>query len=455
MIDSQILSDNFTFIPVLSVLSGILIVCLGALLIIYRLKLNNLRKTLYGFLDEILTSLTNIQETKKVIDPREVIRARRWGVKDYLDYVGEFASSVSNRVASTLRVLNLILDHIPYGVLIIDRQRRILRINEGLCNLFYLDRERVIGNKTILVFNNKKLENLITRSFKRLVSQRENIVFFEDEDLYLDVQSIILTSDGNIVKREDAQDIRDGKVEINLLLLSRNATQEIEFSKLRSQFVANVSHEMRTPLTSIKGYLETSLETDLKDEKRIRNYLSKSLEEVNRLTVLIEDILNLSKIEHKRNILFEENYNLVDVIKECVSSLEFLAKQNDMEIKFDCDYAHITYKTDEELFRQLVKNILENSIFYAGKGAKIQILLKENKSNVILNFVDNGVGISKKDLPYIFQRFYRGKNPNASKRIGSGLGLSIVKHIVELHGGKISVSSTPNVETKFSIILPK
>lgn len=425
------------------------------LLVVYRFRLNKLQKKLHSFLDDLLASLVNIQDIKKVIDPREVIRNKKWKTEDYLDYVGEFANNVGSRVISNLKVLNLIFDQVPYGVLMVDRQRRILKINESLCNLFYLDRERVIGNKTILVFNNKKLENLISRSFKRLTPQRENIIFFEDEDLYLDVQTLPITFDGNIVKKEDLQCIKDGRIEVNLLLLSQNATQEVEFSKLRSQFVANVSHEMRTPLTSLKGYLETSLENNLKDELRIKSYLSKSLEEVNRLSLLIEDVLNLSKIEHKRNILFKEDRNLVDVIKDCISSLEFLARQNNMEIEFSYDQDPLNYKTDEELFRQMVKNILENSIFYAGKGAKIEIKLKENKSNIILNFIDNGVGISKKDLPYIFQRFYRGKNPHTSKRIGSGLGLSIVKHIVELHDGKISVNSTPNVETKFSIVLPK
>ena len=108
------------------------------------------------------------------------------------------------------------------------------------------------------------------------------------------------------------------------------------------------------------------------------------------------------------------------------------------------------------MFNQIIKNLLENSIFYSGGGSTLEINLKKSNDNILLDVVDNGIGIDKKDLPYIFQRFYRGTNPSISKRIGSGsgLGLSIVKHIIDMHNGKISVTSKPNIETKFSIILP-
>ncbi len=240
-----------------------------------------------------------------------------------------------------------------------------------------------------------------------------------------------------------------------MLILFKNITPEIEFSKLRSQFVANVSHEMRTPLTSIKGYLETLIEDDLKNKQIIKKYIGKSLEEVNRLGNLIEDVLNLSHIEFKRNLMFLKEYNLIDIINDCINSLNLLAKKYDIKISFIYNTNPINYKTDGELFEKLVKNLIENTIFHAGRKVKLEISLNENDSNISLVFTDNGIGIEKQDLPYIFQRFYRGKSSFSSGNLGSGLGLSIVKHIVELHNGKISVISTPNIETKFSIIFPK
>jgi two-component system phosphate regulon sensor histidine kinase PhoR len=165
--------------------------------------------------------------------------------------------------------------------------------------------------------------------------------------------------------------------------------------------------------------------------------------------------LNLSKIEYRRNILFAKKYNLVNIINEVINSLVFLADQNNVKIKLYCDEDTVFFITDEELFRQMVKNIVENFIFHAGRDKKLDINLSEENNHINITFTDNGVGISKEDSPYIFQRFYRGKNPITTKTIGSGLGLSIVKHIVELHNGKISVNSKPNVKTVFKIVLPK
>ncbi len=239
------------------------------------------------------------------------------------------------------------------------------------------------------------------------------------------------------------------------MILFKNATPEIEFAQLRSKFVANISHEMRTPLTSIKGYLETLVEEDLKNSKVAKKYLNNSLDEVDHLSNLIEDILNLSHIEYKRNTIFLKEYNLVKVIKEYIASLDLLAKRNEIKIKFSYNTDPINFKTDIELFEKLVKNLIENTIFHAGKKVLLKINLNEENERILLEFSDNGVGINKQDLLYIFQRFYRGKNPFSSKNIGSGLGLAIVKHIVELHNGKISVTSKPNIETKFSIIFPR
>jgi two-component system phosphate regulon sensor histidine kinase PhoR len=324
---------------------------------------------------------------------------------------------------------------------------RIKKINSSLINLFYLNREEILGMKTLLVFNNNNFENLISESINELKVQNGKILFYGDEDIELEIEAIPITIKDQLSET--------GEEEIYLLVLFKNATPEIEFAKLRSNFVANISHEMRTPLTSIKGYLETLTQDDLRNSKLVKKYLNKSLDEVNHLNNLIEDVLDLSHIEYKRNIIFLREYNLVDIIKDCIGALDLLAKKNEMEINFSYNENPINFKTNIELFEKLVKNIIENTIFHAGKKVSLAINLKKDKDSISLEFSDNGIGIDKQDLPYIFQRFYRGKNMFSSKNIGSGLGLAIVKHLVELHNGKISVISIPNIETKFSIIFPK
>jgi two-component system, OmpR family, phosphate regulon sensor histidine kinase PhoR len=335
-------------------------------------------------------------------------------------------------------LFDLIIDSIPHGIVLLDDKLKIKKINESISSLFYLDKIKTIGSTTINIFNNKNLEDLITEATSTLGHCQKKIVFYQDEEITLNVDAIPVKLDN-----------------YSVFLLLKNTTQEAEFSKLRSQFVSNISHEMRTPLTSIKGYVETLLESNAEDKELNKKYLLKADEEVDRLSFLIKDVLDLSSIEYRRNILLKQEFNLIDIIRDCMESLRFLAEKNSVKIIFNPIDNIVNMQTDEELFRQLVMNIIENAIFHGGKSTRLNIELQNKESEIMLVFYDNGVGIEKSDQQFIFQRFYRGKNPVSSKKIGSGLGLAIVKHIVELHDGTISLTSTPGIETRFTISFPK
>ncbi len=347
-----------------------------------------------------------------------------------------------------LKLMEHIVDNIWHGVMVIDQNREIVSINESLSSLFYLSKEDAVGRKTINIFNNNRFEEFISRALESLEPQRENLIFYEDEELYMDMEVFPVTSRGDLIGKD-----KKAGPGIKLVILAKNNTQEVEFSKLRSQFVANVSHEMRTPLTSIRGYLEI-LEDELKENKDAKQYILKSLKETIRLNDLIEDVLNLSKIEYKRNVLLKEEVEIVGTIKEVLAGLKYLAIQNGVAVDFNYSQESVYFVTDPDLFRQLVKNLAENAIFHGGRQCRLSISLGSTKEGIYIYFKDDGVGISKQDLSYIFQRFYRGSNPFSAKRIGSGLGLSIVKHIVDLHNGRIKVISKPNVETVFKVFLP-
>lgn len=438
----------------LLIILSCIIIALIILLVIYRSRLNSTFKKIKTLIENlIIDTYDDKDETSKIIQKNAGIHNKQM-LENYLARLKENIDTLLKNSRKKTKLVNLILNNVSLGILIIDNNRRIIQINESLLSLFYLDKIKIIDNKTIMVFNNENFESLISKSFNNLETHQERITFFEDEDIYLDIAAIPITPEYSIIIKEDVKKLRDMQTKINLFIIIKNVTQEIEFSKLRSQFVANISHEMKTPLTSIKGYTETAIEDDMKDKDKIKSYLEKSLNEVNRLNFLIDDVLNLSKIEYKRITLHESECNLASIINDCIKSLNFLANQNNIKIKFNYGDNQIKYKTDEELFNQMIKNLLENSIFYSGEGSTLEVNLKRSDNNILLDVVDNGIGIDKKDLPYIFQRFYRGKNPSISKRIGSGLGLSIVKHIVDMHNGKISVTSKPNIETKFSIVLP-
>jgi two-component system, OmpR family, phosphate regulon sensor histidine kinase PhoR len=438
---------------ILCLILFIIILVLIILFFILRKKNNSYQDHIQTLIMDPLSSLVkklnsaNPKSNHSLMENAGLGYNKRIKIEEDINYLNKLLSLFIDRSDKVIYLFDYVVENIPYGILLIDDEKRIVKINSSLINLFYLNGEEILGLKTIFVFNNNNFENIISRAFEELEVQNGKILFYGDEDIELEIEALPIT----------IKDPLDEKVvkEVYLLILFKNATPEIEFAQLRSKFVANISHEMRTPLTSIKGYLETLVGEDLKNSKVVKKYLSNSLDEVDHLSNLIEDILNLSHIEYKRNTIFLKEYNLIKVIKECITSLDLLAKRNEIKIKFSYNTDPINFKTDIELFEKLVKNLIENTIFHAGKKVLLKINLTEENEKIILEFSDNGVGINKQDLLYIFQRFYRGKNPYSSKNMGSGLGLAIVKHIVELHNGKISVTSKPNVETKFRIVFPR
>jgi two-component system, OmpR family, phosphate regulon sensor histidine kinase PhoR len=426
----------YFYIIILAVISAVLL----GMAMFYRSRVKHIYNQFKDFSGVVISGISELKDKIGGSRKNTVITGNNY--RD-LEGISKLINSFSAEYGKNAGILDLLTDNIKQGFLLVDGNKNIVRINRSLSDLFYLDPQKAIGKKTVLVFNSEKLEGLISKVLETGLSLKEEIVFYGDEDLHLDIEAVPFKFTDN--KSQSKTDV---------LILVDNITQEVEFSKLRSQFVANISHEMRTPLTSIKGYIETALESDSKEIETIKKYLAKGLKEAEKLNLLIKEILDLSRIEYRRNVLFEEDKDLTEIIRDVIRSLDFLAGENGVKIHFEDPQDNIYYRTDEELFRQLVRNIIENSIFYAGSGSQLNIRLKKCKYDILLEFSDNGMGIKKEDLPFIFQRFFRGKPASFAKRIGSGLGLSIVKHTVDLHGGKIDVESKPGSGTKFRITLP-
>lgn len=432
---------------------AVVVLVLLTLVIYYHFRIKRIYRNFKKFLDILSTGINKFSNTG--IDDSSAYAASRLNESSGFLAFKKLMSDISEQFERKSKLIDTVLNNMPIGIMIVGRDKKIIKMNDSLLNLFHLENSRVIGENIMMVFSNAKLESMIEDTINNKKQKKEDIKFYGYEDLYLNIETTPIEFRSDKKLGNSASIGEEAGEEINVLVLAENVTQEVEFSKLRSQFVANVSHEMRTPLTSIKGYLETIIGSGLKDKKLIRKYLNKCLEEVERLSFLIKDVLDLSRIEYRRNVIFTNDIDLVEIIRESIKSLDFLADENNITVEFEHKKDSIKYRSDEELFRQLVENIIENAIFYTGSGSKLVIDLSEDKENIYLNFTDNGRGIAKEDLPYIFQRFFRGRSPYSLKRIGSGLGLSIVKHTVDLHGGRIEVASRPNIETSFKIILPK
>jgi two-component system phosphate regulon sensor histidine kinase PhoR len=239
-----------------------------------------------------------------------------------------------------------------------------------------------------------------------------------------------------------------GKEEI--VLIFHDITKSKNLEKVKKDFVINVSHELRTPLTAIKGFVETLSEEVDKKNKRYLEVINRHTE---RLIHIVNDLLLLSELEEKKDALEIEKVNLKKLIKNVSKIYTQKLKEKSLTLKLSIEKTLPEINADPFKIEQLLINLVDNAISYTEKGS-ITIRAKQENDKIELAIKDTGIGISQEDLPRIFERFYVVDKSRSRHLGGTGLGLSIVKHIVLLHNGTISVESTPNIGTTFTILLP-
>lgn len=221
----------------------------------------------------------------------------------------------------------------------------------------------------------------------------------------------------------------------------------------RKEFIGNLSHELKTPLFSIQGYVETLIDGGLEDENINLLYLKKAAANIDRLSAIINDVDTIAKLESDSFNLKKTTFNLFLLVNDVIESLELLADKNDITVEIDPDTKAFKVVADKEKVRTVLVNLITNSIKYGKEGGKTSIKLSVLVGRVLVEVSDNGVGIKKDQLPRIFERFYRVDSNRSREQGGSGLGLAIVKHIIEAHHQTINVKSEWNVGTNFSFTL--
>lgn len=227
--------------------------------------------------------------------------------------------------------------------------------------------------------------------------------------------------------------------------------------KFRREFLSNVSHEFKTPLFSIQGYIET-LQDGLMEEdlEMAKTFLNKASKNVDRLNYLIQDLDEISKLESGKMVLNIEKFDIVELIKETKESLDDKAKSHNIEIQLKIKPGTPYWvKADKYKISQVLVNLIENSIKYGKNGGKSQIRIFPLFEQVLVEITDDGYGIEEKNLSRVFERFYRIDKSRSRGIGGSGLGLSIVKHIIEAHQQNVNVRSTEGIGTTFGFTLEK
>jgi len=249
-------------------------------------------------------------------------------------------------------------------------------------------------------------------------------------------------------------------VEEDVDIWAKNNRQELEslknMEKYRREFLGNVSHELRTPIFNVQGYIETLLNGGIDDENINTKYLEKASQNIDRLAEIVDDLNLISDNDNDHLKINLEHFNICTLVQDLFGSLEMSAKEQNITLRFKKNsLTHCKVIADKSKISQVLINLIMNSIKYAKIGGETKIGIYDMEKNVLVEVSDNGIGIEKEHLSRLFERFYRVDSNRSRKMGGSGLGLSIVKHIIDAHNQTINVRSTPNVGSSFTFTLKK
>jgi two-component system, OmpR family, phosphate regulon sensor histidine kinase PhoR len=249
------------------------------------------------------------------------------------------------------------------------------------------------------------------------------------------------------------------KVSNDVEAIASERQKEIEELKImenfRREFLGNVSHELKTPIFNIQGYVHTLIDGALYDKDVNMAYLERTSKSVDRMINIVEDLVTISKIESDRLDLEMDNFDIVELANDVFEQTEMKAKSANLNLKLEQDYSPISVLADRDKIMQVFTNLVVNSIKYGQEGGETEIRFYEMGENILIEVADNGIGISQQNLTRLFERFYRVDKSRSRDQGGTGLGLAIVKHILESHNQTINVRSTVDVGTTFSFTLQK
>jgi two-component system phosphate regulon sensor histidine kinase PhoR len=259
----------------------------------------------------------------------------------------------------------------------------------------------------------------------------------------------------DIEDRDIIQNVQD-----DVMQWARIKTREIsqlkQLEKYRREFLGNVSHELKTPIFNIQGYILTLLDGGLEDENINRRYLEKAEKSVNRLISIINDLESISRLESGELQLEYQRFDMVKLIEEIFEEQDRLAHERNIKLRLSHNSDKPVYVyADRKRILEALSNLIVNSIKYGKSGGHTLVEFLDMDDNIVVEVADNGIGISEKDLPRIFERFYRTDKSRSREMGGTGLGLSIVKHIIEAHNQTINVQSKPDKGSSFAFTLRK
>ncbi|CAH0117735.1 MULTISPECIES: two-component system histidine kinase PnpS [unclassified Paenibacillus] len=384
-----------------------------------------------------------------------------------IDEIGQLGAAINtmadslqeqmNHIRENEHRLQNVLENMINGVMMADQHGTIVLANQSAETILGLEAKQLAGKNYKDIKQHHALVQFIAEGLERKEMMRDEVTVYLPEEKLLDVNLVPMYF--------------DDRKWVGMLVLLQDMTAIRRLERMRSEFVANVSHELKTPVAAVKGFAETLLSGAVNDAETTRAFLQIIYDESDRLNRLIGDILELSKIESKRSPLQFSPVHLQSFIDKTVEMLRTEAAKKNIALESQVP-EYLFAEADEDRLRQILINVLSNGISYTPQGGKVKVTAEpiaqaagerndeasdadpEEYETIRITISDTGIGIPKPDLPRIFERFYRVDKARSRSSGGTGLGLSIVKHLVELHKGTIQVESELGIGTSFIIDIP-
>ncbi len=417
----------------------------------------------YGLVIALLLAVVSFALSWKISRPLEQLRrgAMRFAAGDLShrlpaassDEIGTLAASMNqmaaqldDRIRSIMQQRNeqqAVLSSMVEGVLAVDTNGRLISVNDAAAEMLNIDPQKDVDLTLEEVVRNTRLQRFIRRAMDSIEPIEEQMVIQPGTELecHLHVHGAPL--------RSAADD------PIGALVVLNDITRIHRLEQIRRDFVANVSHELKTPITSIKGFIETLLDGAKDNPEDCRRFLEIIARQAHRLDSIIDDLLTLSRVEQQSE---DEQLDISPChIKTILTAAADLcrpaATDKDIQIQITCQDA-LEVPVNASLLEQAVVNLIDNAVKYSSPGGAVHVQADCAENEVLISVRDQGCGIAAEHLPRLFERFYRVDKARSRTLGGTGLGLSIVKHIVHYHKGQISVESRPNEGSTFTLHLP-
>lgn len=414
---------------------------------------------IFSFVSIVLASFIALHLTNRVSRPLKQIERviNHISEGDYSEYykgmdypeimalgqtVNKLADSLEEKNRTILQSnerLSALLDRLIVGVVLLDSEQRIEMMNPAVYQILGID-ENLLGRSFLEMSKSYGLVQIIQQTYQKKKNRNEEIYIYYPNERILDVNTMVVP------------DAKGNQV----IVLLYDITEIRRLEKVRTDFVANASHELRTPVTALKGFSEVLLDGALDDPDRLRQFLEIIYKESKRLEILVNDILELSRVEQKQVPMKREWISLNETVETCFKIIKPQAAAKGLKLRLLSNNADpIRFIGDQSRLEQILNNLIYNAVNYTDKGGKISVLLEETEDEIVFHVADTGIGIPEESIERLFERFYRVDKGRSRNSGGTGLGLSIVRYLVQNMGGTISVKSTLGLGSTFTVHLPK